>query len=212
MKTSMHSWLPDIALALGAMTLALMSPGPNVLAVIGTSMGVGRRHGVALAAGVALGTCLWATSAVLGLSALIASYAGLLTAIKLVGGAYLVWLGVRSLRSAATPSAVRTTETRLAAGPGAYFLRGLTVQMTNPKAALALLAITSLGLGDGAPWWVGATIIAGIAALSAIGHLAYALAFSTAPVAAAYLRARRWIEAALGAFFCFAGLRLLTDR
>ena len=208
----MQGWLPDIALALGAMTLALMSPGPNVLAVIGTSMGVGRSHGAALAAGVATGTFVWATSAVLGLSALIASWAGLLTAIKLVGGAYLIWLGVRSLRSAATAGAAGVTETRLAAGPRAYFLRGLTVQMTNPKAALALLAITSLGLRGGAPWWVGATIVAGITALSAIGHLAYALAFSTAPVAAAYLKARRWIEAALGAFFCFAGLRLLANR
>ena len=148
----------------------------------------------------------------MGLSALIARYAGLLTAIKLVGGAYLIWLGVRSLRSAATAGAVRTTTTRLPEGTGAYFRRGLVVQMTNPKAALALLAITSLGLGDGAPWWVGATIVAGITALSAAGHLAYALAFSTAPVAAAYLKARRWIEAGLGAFFCLAGLRMLTGR
>ena len=208
----MQTWLPDIGLALAAMGVALMSPGPNVLAVIGTSMSVGRRRGAALAAGVATGTFCWAASAVLGLSALIARHVGLLTAIKLVGGAYLIWLGVRSLRSAATAKSVRTTATRLSEGTGAYFRRGLVVQMTNPKAALALLAITSLGLGDGSPWWVGATIVAGITTLSAVGHLAYALAFSTAPVAAAYLKARRWIEAALGAFFCLAGLQMLTDR
>ena len=208
----MQTWLPDIGLALAAMTLALTSPGPNVLAVIGTSMGVGRRHGAALALGVAAGTFCWATSAAVGLGALIASHAGLLTTIKLVGGAYLTWLGVRSLRSAATAKATSMIETRLADGPRTCFLRGFTVQMTNPKAALALLAITSLGLRGGAPWWVGATIVAGITALSAIGHLAYAFAFSTAPVAAAYLKARRWIEAGLGAFFCLAGLRLLTDR
>ena len=208
----MHTWLPGIALALAAMSLALMSPGPNVLAVIGTSMGAGRRHGAALALGVATGTFCWAASAAIGLSALITRYAGLVTAIKIVGGVYLIWLGVRSLRSAATAKALRTTSTRLSEGTGAYFRRGLVVQMTNPKAALAMLAITSLGMGDGAPWWVGATIVAGVTMLSAAGHVAYALAFSTAPVAAAYLKARRWIEAALGAFFCLAGLRMLTDR
>lgn len=53
-------YLSGLLVAFGAVTLAPMSPGPNILAVIGTSMGSGRRYGVALAIGVATGSFFWA--------------------------------------------------------------------------------------------------------------------------------------------------------
>ena len=58
----LSAYVPGILLAYTAVMLALMSPGPNILAVIGTSMGVGRRQGIALALGVACGTFLWCCS------------------------------------------------------------------------------------------------------------------------------------------------------
>ena len=83
-------YLPGILLAYSAFLLAIASPGPNVLAVIGTSMSVGRRSGIALALGVAAGSFLWALLAALGLSALLASYAYAITIIKIAGGLYLL--------------------------------------------------------------------------------------------------------------------------
>jgi len=206
------TYLPGILLALSAVVLALMSPGPNILAVIGTSMNAGRKYGVALALGVATGTFLWALIAVSGLTAVLTAYASVLTAIKIAGGCYLLWLGYKSLRSAATRKDLRTADLGATASRRAYFLRGLTVQMTNPKAALAMVAVVSLGLHAGAPIWVAATLVLGITSLSVVGHLVYACAFSTRIVVALYLKARRWIEAALGVFFCFAGAKVLTDR
>jgi amino acid exporter len=210
--TELATYIPGILLALSAVLLALMSPGPNILAVIGTSMGAGRKYGVALALGVATGSFCWALIAVSGLTALLTAYAAVLTAIKIAGGCYLIWLGYKSFRSAATIKDLRTTDLGATTKPSAYFLRGLTVQMTNPKAALAMVAIVSLGLHVSAPVWVAATLVLGITSLSLVGHLAYAFAFSTRPVVALYLKARRWIEAALGAFFCVAGAKLLSDR
>ena len=70
----------------------------------------------------------------------------------------------------------------------------------------------SLGVEGNAPWWVSVAIVLGTTVLSTVGHLIYAVAFSARGVVAAYQRARRWIEFALGAFFCFAGIRLLTSR
>ena len=84
--------------------------------------------------------------------------------------------------------------------------------MTNPKAALAMIAIVSLGVHAGAPVWVGASIVIGTTTLSLCGHLLYAITFSTKPMVALYTRARRVIEAALGAFFCAMGIHLLTER
>lgn len=205
-------YLPGLILAHTAVLLALMSPGPNILAVIGTSMGIGRREGIALALGVACGTFLWVSLTVIGFTAVIAKYASVMVALKILGGFYLLWLGYKALRSAASARDVRTTVVSLDGKWRSYFLRGLTVQMTNPKAALAMIAIVSVGVHSSAPAWVGATLVAGTTSLSLCAHLLYAMTFSTRPMVVLYTRARRVIEAALGAFFCAMGIRLLTDR
>lgn len=206
-------YLPGILLAYAAFFLAIASPGPNVLAVIGTSMSVGRGSGIALALGVAAGSFCWAMLAAIGLTALLASYAYALTLIKILGGLYLLWLAYKAFRSAASRHDIEATTlsgpTRSALG---YAVRGFTVQMTNPKAALAWIAIISLGLKEDAPVWVGFAIVAGTSILSVLIHCLYALAFSTPLMVRLYSKARRWIQAALGAFFAFAGIRLLTSR
>lgn len=206
-------YLPGILLAYTAFLLAIASPGPNILAVIGTSMGVGRGSGIALALGVASGSFTWALLTVFGLSALLATYAWALLGIKVFGGAYLLWLAYKTFKSAASRHDIEAKE--LAGGrrtPFGYFRRGYIIQMTNPKAALAWIAIISLGLKGGAPHWVGAVIVLGTFALSVGIHVLYALAFSTPVMVRAYGKARRTIQAVLGTFFAFAGLRLLTSR
>lgn len=206
-------YLPGILLAYAAFLLAISSPGPNVLAVIGTSMAVGRPSGMALAAGVATGSFTWAMLTVLGLSAILSTYAAALWVIKVFGGLYLLWLAYKSLKSAMSRHDIEAKE--LAGGrtsPAGYFRRGYIIQMTNPKAALAWIAIISLGLQDGAPLWVGAVIVLGTFALSMIIHLLYAVAFSTSIMVRMYGRARRGIQAVLGTFFALAGLKLLTSR
>jgi threonine efflux protein len=208
----LSTYLPGIILAHTAVLLALLSPGPNILAIIGTSMGVGRREGIALALGVACGTFLWVSLTVVGLAAVIATYAAVMITLKILGGCYLLWLGYKALRSAASRTEVHTTVVSLGGTWKSYFLRGLAVQMTNPKAALAMIAIVSLGIHSGAPAWVGASIIAGTTTLSLCAHCLYAITFSTKPMVALYLKARRIIQAVLGAFFCAMGIRLLTER
>ena len=204
--------LAGILLSLSAVTLALLSPGPNILAVIGTSMAIGRREGVALALGVATGTFLWVSFTVAGFTAVIASYAQAMFVLKILGGCYLLWLGCKSLRSAATKRDVRESAVKLAGGSRAYFLRGVTVQMTNPKAALAMIAVVSIGVHANAPLWVGGAIVIGATILSVVGHLGYAVAFSTKTMVTLYAKTRRVVEAALGSFFCAMGLRLLSER
>jgi len=206
-------YLPGILLSYSAFLLAIASPGPNILAVIGTSMGVNRRSGMALALGVATGSFTWAVLTVFGLSALLASYASALIAIKIFGGLYLLWLAYKAFKSAVSSHDIEAIE--LAGGrrtPWGYLRRGYVIQMTNPKAALAWIAIISLGLQNGAPVWVGAAIVLGTFALSISIHLVYAVAFSTPVMVRLYGRARRGIQGVLGTFFAYAGIRLLTDR
>ena len=206
-------YLPGILLAYSAFLLAIASPGPNILAVIGTSMSVGRQSGISLALGVASGSFTWALLTVFGLSAILATYASALLLIKIFGGLYLLWLAYRSFKSAALKHDIEARE--LAGGrrtPFGYFQRGYIIQMTNPKAGLAWIAIISLGLQESAPLWVGFAIVVGTFIMSVVIHVLYAVAFSTPAMVRLYGSARRIIQGVLGTFFAFAGLRLLTSR
>jgi len=176
-------------------------------------MGVGRPSGISLALGVASGSFTWATLTVFGLSAILATYASALLLIKIFGGTYLLWLAYKSFKSAASAHDIEAKE--LAGGrrtPFGYFKRGYIIQMTNPKAALAWVAIISLGLQEGAPLWVGAAIVVGTFIMSIAIHALYAVAFSTPAMVRLYGKSRRVIQGVLGTFFAFAGLHLLTSR
>jgi amino acid exporter len=206
-------YIAGILLAYSAFLLAIASPGPNILAVIGTSMSVGRSSGIALALGVAGGSFTWAILTVVGLSAVLATYASALLAIKIFGGLYLLWLAYKSFKSAASAHDIEAKE--LEGGrrtPYGYAKRGYIIQMTNPKAALAWIAIISLGLTQDAPIRVGFVIVLGTFILSIVIHTLYAVAFSTPIMVRIYSKARRYIQATLGTFFAFAGLKLLTSR
>ena len=199
----------SLGLALGIFSAGFLVIGPNILAVMGTSMAQGRHAGCALALGVGIGSGLWASLTVVGLAALVSTYANLMIALKLFGAAYLTWMAVRAFRSALVPHG---TPEATAEPQGNMVLRGLAIQMTNPKAALQWIAIVSIGIGPDAPWALGAALIVSATLLSLLGHLAYATAFSTAPVIRLYARARRWIEGALGVFFLFASVKLATAK
>lgn len=203
--------LSGLLTAFAVMSVGMLSPGPNILAVIGTAMERGRAAGVSLALGIAAGSVLWALLTVLGFTALISVWGGAMAVLKIAGAAYLLWLAWSAFRAAATPGD-RHARTVDAPTTGRYALRGLMIQMSNPKAAFTWLAIATLGIGGDAPASVAVLLVAGCGAISVFGHLGYALAFSTAPAAAAYARVRRPIQTLLGMFFTYAAFRLATYR
>ena len=201
--------LPEIGLAFGAFALGMFSPGPNILSVVGTSMAISRKAGVALALGISAGSLLWASMTAIGLTALIAAYASVLTAIKIVGGLYLLFLAWRSARSAMQAEMPPPK----ASGSGRrLYLRGYLMHLTNPKAILSWTAIIALGLRPETPAVVLYAIILGCLTISLAINQTYAWLFSTASMVAGYRRIRRRAEACLAAFFTFASFKLLTAQ
>lgn len=211
--TELASHLPGIFLIYGVFLLQNATPGPNVLAVAGTSMAQGKTSGLAVSVGVAAGTLTWSTASVLGLAALIASYGQLLYVIKIMGGLYLFYLAYKSLRSALSQddlSAVKMNASRNSLS--GLVTKGYLLNMTNPKAAFGWIAIVSLGMDATSPPWVLGSIIVGTTTLSLIVHIAYTLAFSTTKMVTAYARARRPFQTMLGGLFAYAGFRLLSTK
>ena len=120
----------------GAMLLLLV-PGPAVLYITSRSIGLGRVAGLVSAMGIAVGTLFHVAAATLGLSALLVSSASAFRAVKYAGAAYLIYLGVRTLRGSETATLDSSGE-RL--GLRRVFGQGVLVNLLNPKTALFFLA------------------------------------------------------------------------
>ena len=205
----MSAEISSLVLALGILAVGFISIGPNILAIIGTSMERGRKDGTRLALGVGIGSGIWALLTVAGLTTLITAYAGIVALLKIFGAAYLMWLAYKAFRAAAAKD--ENVKPKSAQGKN-LFLQGVAIQMTNPKAALHWIAIVGLGLGADAPLWAGLALIVCATVISVCGHLAYAVTFSTQPVVSFYRRFRRWIESGLGVFFTFAAYKVATFK
>jgi len=117
--------------------ILLAIPGPAIMYIVSRSIGQGRAAGLLSAGGIATGTLFHVAAAMLGLSALLASSALAFQFVKYVGAAYLIYLGIRTLRSADTyfvePVAAERKMARV-------YGQGVLVNVLNPKSALFFLA------------------------------------------------------------------------
>ena len=132
---------PDPATSLGIFVVAalvlLLTPGPAVLYIVARSIDQGRRAGLVSMLGVHAGTLVHIAAAAAGLSALLAASATAFSAVKYLGAAYLVYLGVRRiLERAPAVGDGPARERRLRRA----FLDGVVVNVLNPKTALFFLA------------------------------------------------------------------------
>lgn len=194
------------------LVFAQMAPGPNLLAVASTALGAGRRQALFVAAGVALAASAWLLFAAFALAAVVATVPAALTALKLAGGAYLLYVASRGVRAALRGGEVRFREGSVAVlSPGAALRRGLLVNLTNPKSALAWGAIATFMYGAG----LSASAVAGFAPIGSLSAFAvysvYAILFSGARARRLYARFWRGFEALFAAAFGAIGASLVAD-
>ncbi len=139
----------DLYLAFIAACVVLIAiPGPNVALIVANSVAHGARYGLMTVAGTASAMVLQLALVVLGASALLGMLANLFDWLRWLGVAYLVWLGVRTWRAAATDLVDARAEPRSMAS---IFSRGFAVSLTNPKTLLFYAAFLPqfVGTGDG---------------------------------------------------------------
>ena len=201
----------NLPLILFAALIATVSPGPATLAIAGTSMAGGRRYGLALAAGVTTGSLTWSIGAAAGLSAVMLTNAWVFEAMRYGGACYLLFLAFKSARAALTPGEVAPS--RIAAPSlRAAYRRGLLLHLTNPKAILFFGSLYAVGVPAGASPATLALVIAAVGLQSLLMFHAYAILFSSPPLAKGYARLRRWFEGVFAVAFAAAGLKILTAR
>jgi RhtB (resistance to homoserine/threonine) family protein len=197
----------------GVVLLAAMSPGPDFAIVTRNAMISGRRAGMACGVGIAVGVFAWAVVTALGIAGLLAASAVAFTAVKLVGAAYLVYLGVRALLAARRGDYdnARHLPGPKASGALAAFRQGLVTNLLNPKVAVFFVALLPQFLPTSATaadhlllavvaagvtltWF---TVLAGV--VSALSRLLTAS------------RVRRVLDTVMGTLLVGLGIRLATN-
>lgn len=208
---SLLPFLPAFLVAWGILLVGASSPGPAVAMLMGLSLGQGRSAALTACFGIATGSATINVLTILGVGLILSQAAWAMMILKLAGSAYLAYLAYGAFQKAIRPPDI-TAESISRQSTPALFVKGYLLQVTNPKAIAFWLAIAALGATANAALWVIAFFVVSCAVLSFACHAAWALALSARPVRAAYLRARRYVEGALGAFFAFAAYKLASSR
>lgn len=194
----------------GVVIAAYVIPGPDFVLILRWAA-KGRRAGVAAAVGAQLGLCCHMVVAAAGLSVVLARNPDVLTAVRVIGGLYLAYLGGRLIlptfrRAARAPEEDRQVSSRSA------FAQGLLTNLTNPKAILFFAAVLPQFLHPGSgPIWLQIAVL-GLVDV-ALGFLPWAVLVVLGVRLSALLRrdaVRRWWDRATGAVLGGVGVTVLA--
>jgi threonine/homoserine/homoserine lactone efflux protein len=199
----------DLWLFVLAGVMLNVTPGPDMAFIMGQGARLGWRGGAAAALGVGAGCLVHIFAAAAGLSALISTSAAAFNFVKLVGAAYLIYIGIRLLL--ARPAGIAAPGAAAEGGVMAAFWQGAIINVLNPKVALFFLAFLPQFIAADAPSKAWAFVALGFI-FNATGTAWNLFVAWLASRASAFLaaggRSRLWLERSLGALFVGLGLRL----
>jgi threonine/homoserine/homoserine lactone efflux protein len=207
--------LSELLAFLGVSAVVIVTPGQDTALTIRNVLQGGRSAGVATAFGVSAGQAVWAIATSAGLAALLIASEPALRAVRLVGAAYLIFLGAQALLGAArraasrkwTPLTREGVAGRSSVAPGAAFRQGLISNLGNPKMAVFFTSLLPQFTDAFPPLALGLVF----STMTLVWLSGYSWAVGKA--AAFLLRdpVRRALEALMGAVLLAFGVRLAVE-
>ena len=187
--------------------IVAVSPGPATLSNTVVAMHQGRKAGLIYGAGLSCGLAFWGVIAASGMGVVLQSSVYFLSFLKVLGGLYLLWLAVLSARSAWRP----VSESEMPTTGKNWFIQGLLLNLSNPKAVLAWMAALSVGLNANADVYSISLATVVCMASGFLVYFLYSLLFSIRGIMQAYRRFRRWIDGFVAGLFTLAGIGLIRS-
>jgi RhtB (resistance to homoserine/threonine) family protein len=186
--------------------LAVIAPGADFAMVVRNSYLYGRRTGLFAATGVAAGVLVHVTYTMLGVGLLIASSTALFTVIKLIGAAYLVYIGVRTFRARGEVEVDLENKTELT--PFAALRTGFLTNVLNPKTTLFVVSTFAQVVSPGTPVYrqVGYGLFMSLAHLLWFGVVA--VFFSHDRMRTLMLRGQKVLNKVIGSVLAGLGISL----
>ncbi len=188
-----------------ALSLAILTPGPAIIATVQTAFAHGRDRALPYALGLATGASLWCVSALLGLAVLFRLHPGWFSAMKVFGGFYLLWFAWALWRASTRPLPP-------AAAGRKGFLGGIALNLSNPKPALFYAALILSVFPEPMAASRQALIYGICLATELFWYVLVAVLASTAPMRARYFAAKFWIDRAAAGAMALLGLLLIVNH
>ncbi|WP_321897291.1 LysE family translocator [Burkholderia cepacia] len=181
-------------------------PGPNFVAVVHKAVSSPRFEALALISGIVAVNLFWATCAIFGIGMVFASLPWLASSIRIAGAIYLMWFGLRLVRSKTSSGPTRNPRWHPMTSQSA-FLQGVATNITNPKSIAFYAAVFSAATPEhvAAPTFIAMLSVVLLTATAWYG--AVALILSQAPISAAYGRAKSSIDVVSGILIISLGIR-----
>ena len=187
--------------------LAVVLPGPNFLVAARSGLTATRGRALLTALGIATGSVTWAFSAMVGLHALFLAFAWLYGAVKILGGLYLLYVGVTVIRSAFAKQ--ERGATTVDPGRAGGYRIGLLTNLSNPKSAAFFGSMLLTLLPPQLTPFQALATLALVFAISLSWYSLVAVGFSLGFMHRGYQRIRRGLSACIGSLMLFFGLRLI---
>ena len=192
--------------------LGALAPGPDIVLVTRYATR-SRKHAIAAATGIQLGVLFWYTITVFGAAAVLTAFPGILRAIQGIGGAFLIFMGVRSIKGGLEllhnpPADIEEAALRLGS-LGQVFRTGWPRTFPTQDRALPR-GDDCPALPPHPPLWLAVALILGLSLSAYLTFVLLSTVISTSAIRRRILAAGPWIDIASGAFFIIAGCVLIS--
>lgn len=214
----MNEWFSLLGIAT-ALTIGAISPGPSFVVVARTAVSAGRAQGVATAFGIAVAGAILATIALMGLHSVLLAVPKLFMVLKVLGGGYLVYLGLRIIFAAKHALVMEAMTTDAEHSPSGrskgilrrYFRNGFTTQIINPKTAIVFASVFTAFLPAHTSWAFNLATVCIVFSIELLWYSIVSLLLSTSAPRAVYLRHKKWLDRAAGSVMGALGVKLLSS-
>jgi threonine/homoserine/homoserine lactone efflux protein len=205
----MH-WTTSLFAVASIWVVAAVTPGPNFLLTARIAVARSRAQGLAVVSGIAAATAIWGVCGLMGIQALFLAAPWAHMILKIVGAAYLAFLGVRLLANAGQPT--ETVAVGSSVSPWTAFRIGMVTSLANPRSALSVASVFAAALPPHASMLLGAAAVAVMVLISIGWYSCVVYLFGAKAVADTYARLRRWIDRIAGGLLILFGVKLALDR
>ena len=188
--------------------LAVISPGPDFAVVIRNSVSAGRRAGLITALGVGVGILVHVTYSLLGIGLIVSQSVWLFNLLKILAGAYLLYLGIRALGSKPQQGNADMQTNTMTLSARKAFTSGFVTNGLNPKATLFFLSLFTLVISPKTPTLIQTGYGIYLAVATALWFCLVALLFSHSTVRRGFARMGHWFDRLMGAVLIGLGLQL----
>jgi threonine efflux protein len=192
--------------------LAAASPGPDFVLVSQQTLINGRRAGLMCSFGISLGLSVHILYSAFGLAAVIASSISALWAIKIFGGSYLIYLGIKGIRSKSANNSEQNNDLKISKSSLKIIAAGFLCNVLNPKAPIYFISLFTIVLSPDMPLYHIAIYGLWMMCIQLIWFSLVAILLSNPAINRKFKSFSHWIDRVLGVAMIGLGLKIIATR